>query len=165
MESTTQFLTFRLNKEIYAFDIFKVREVFYVKTITEIPQTPPFLKGVINLRGSVVSVIDMRSKFGMAPTELTEDTSIIILGLTIDDEPLLMGVMVDAVESVIDLAPDQITDPPQMGTHLKVEFITGMGIQDENFIIILNLERVFSMEELNLAHETPALAANLEETP
>lgn len=150
MSGPQQYLTFRLGKEVFALDILKVREVLDYKALTEIPQTPLFLKGVLNLRGSVVSVIDMRSKFGMESVAITKDTSIIILGVTIDGEATLLGAMVDAVEAVIALTADQITDPPNIGTRLKLEFIKGMGMQKDKFIIILDLDRVFSIEELNL---------------
>lgn len=151
---SAQFLTFRLDKEIFALDILKVREVLDFKALTEIPQTPDFLKGVINLRGSVVSVIDMRSKFGMPSAETDKDTSVIIMSLMIDGEETLLGALVDGVEAVIELKPEQITPPPNIGTRLKLEFIRGMGIRDDRFLIILDLDRVFSIEELNLVLES-----------
>jgi purine-binding chemotaxis protein CheW len=150
LSETNQYLTFKLSEEIYALDIGKVREVLEYTTITKVPRTPPFMRGVINLRGGVVPVIDMRLKFGMEKTEKTVNTCIIIAEITIDDETTILGALTDSVQEVIDLEPGQIEPAPRMGTRLNTEFIRGMGKRDGEFIIILDIDKVFSIEEIAL---------------
>lgn len=147
---TTQYLTFKLEEEIFALDITKVREVLDFTSITKVPRTPEFMRGVINLRGSVVPVVDLRLKFGMAKTEKTVNTCVIIVEVTVDHETTVLGALADSVQEVIDLGPDQIEPAPKIGTKLRTEFIRGMGKQDERFIIILDIDRVFSVDELAL---------------
>jgi purine-binding chemotaxis protein CheW len=148
---TTQYLTFKLDEEIFALDISKVREVLDFTTITKVPRTPEFMRGVINLRGSVVPVVDLRLKFGMAPTERTVNTCIIITEVTVDGETTVLGALADSVQEVMDLGPDHIEPAPKIGTRLNTEFIKGMGKQNEKFVILLDIDRVFSTEELFLA--------------
>ncbi|UFS68783.1 chemotaxis protein CheW [Geomonas sp. RF6] len=145
---TTQFLTFKLEDELFALDIGKVREVLDFTTITKVPQTPEYMRGVINLRGSVVPVVDMRLKFGMTGAEKTVNTCIIIVEVELDGETVVMGAMADAVQEVLDLEPDQVEPPPRIGTKLNTDFIRGMGKHGEDFIIILDIDKVFSAEEL-----------------
>ena len=145
---TDQFLAFMLEQEVFAFDISKVREVLEFDTVTKVPQTPEMMKGVINLRGSVVPVIDMRVKFGMSSTEKTVNTVIIIIEIDLDGESTMIGALVDSVKEVMDLDTDHIEPPPSIGTQLNTEFIRGMGKQDDQFIIILDIEKIFSSEEL-----------------
>ena len=145
---TTQYLTFKLAEEIYALDIAKVKEVLDFTEITKIPQTPEFMKGVINLRGGVVPVVDMRLKFGMSATEKTVNTCIIIVEISIDKETTVLGALVDSVQEVMDLEPGQIEPAPRIGTRLRTEFIRGMGKRDGHFIMILDIDKVFSADEL-----------------
>ncbi|MBT4267104.1 MAG: chemotaxis protein CheW [Deltaproteobacteria bacterium] len=145
---TNQYLAFKLEAEIFAFDISKVREVLEFETVTKVPQTPEMMKGVINLRGSVVPVIDLRIKFGMGEAQKTVNTVIIIIEIDLDDESTMLGVLVDSVKEVIDLDTDHIEPPPSIGTQLNTDFIKGMGKQDDNFIIILDIEKIFSSAEL-----------------
>ncbi len=147
---TTQYLAFRLDDEVFAFDISKVREVLEFSSITKVPQTPEMMKGVINLRGSVVPVIDMRLKFNMGETEKTVNTVIIIIEIDLDDETTMIGAMVDSVKEVMDLDAEHIEPPPKIGTKLNTEFIKGMGKQDGEFLIILDIERIFSSDELEM---------------
>ena len=147
---TTQYLTFKLGDEIFALDISKVREVLDFTTITKVPRTPEFMRGVINLRGSVVPVVDIKLKFGMPMTEKTVNTCIIITEVTVDGETMVLGALADSVQEVIDLEPDHIEPAPKIGTRLKTEFIKGMGKQGEHFIILLDIDKVFSTEELAL---------------
>ena len=147
-DDNTQYLTFRLNDEIFALGIDKVREVLDFTRITRVPQVPEFMRGVINLRGSVVPVVDMRLKFGMPKTEKTVNTCIIIVEIKLDEETTVLGALADSVQEVLDLEPDQIEPAPRIGTRLSTEFIRGMGKRDEQFIIILDIDRVFSSEEL-----------------
>ena len=148
---TSQYLTFKLEDEVFALDISKVREVLDFTTVTKVPQTPEFMLGVINLRGSVVPVVDMRLKFGLSRTEKTVNTCIIIVEVGIDGETTVLGALADSVQEVMDLEPDQIEPPPQIGTRLKTRFIKGMGRRDNHFIIILDIDRVFSADELAVA--------------
>ncbi len=146
----TQYLTFKLGDEVFALDISKVREVLDFTTITKVPRTPEFMRGVINLRGSVVPVVDIKLKFGMPMTEKTVNTCIIISEVTVDGETTVLGALADSVQEVIDLDPDHIEPAPKIGTKLKTEFIKGMGKQGEHFIILLDINKVFSTEELAL---------------
>jgi purine-binding chemotaxis protein CheW len=160
---TRQYLTFKLAEEVFALDISKVREVLDFTTITKVPRTPDFMRGVINLRGGVVPVVDMRLKLGMSRTEQTVDTCIIIVEVTLDDEVTVLGALADSVQEVFELEPEQIEPPPRIGTRLKTEFIKGMGKRDDHFIIILDIDKVFSSEELAIAGDT-AEDVQLEET-
>ena len=145
---TNQYLTFRLDGEVFALGIDKVREVLDFTEMTKVPQTPEFMRGVINLRGNVVPVVDMRLKFGLARTEKTVNTCIIITEIDLEGETTVIGALADSVQEVLDLEPDQIEPPPRIGTRLRTEFIKGMGKRDEQFIIILDIDRVFSSDEL-----------------
>jgi purine-binding chemotaxis protein CheW len=122
--------------------------------VTKIPQTPDFMLGVINLRGSVVPVVDMRIKFGMTATRATVNTCIIIVEIELDGESAVLGALADSVQEVLELGPDQIEPPPRIGSRLKIQFMKGMGHQGAQFIIILDIDKVFSAEELAMAQET-----------
>ena len=148
---TSQLLTFMLEDEVFALDISKVREVLDFTAVTKVPQTPDFMMGVINLRGSVVPVVDMRLKFGMTRTETTVNTCIIIVEIDIDGETTVLGALADSVQEVMDLDHNQIEPPPRIGTRLKTKFIKGMGKRENQFIIILDIDKVFSAEELIVA--------------
>ncbi|MCP4753918.1 MAG: chemotaxis protein CheW [Proteobacteria bacterium] len=150
---TSQYLAFKLEDEVFAFDISKVREVLEFNTVTKVPQTPDMMKGVINLRGSVVPVIDMRIKFGMGETEKTVNTVIIIIEIVLDEESTMIGALVDSVEEVMDLDSEHIEPPPSIGTRLNTDFIRGMGKQDGQFIIILDIEKIFSSDELEVVQQ------------
>ena len=152
--ATTQYLTFKLDDEVFALDIGKVREVLDFTSITKVPRTPEFMRGVINLRGSVVPVVDLRLKFGMARTEKTVNTCIIIVEVTVDNETTILGALADSVQEVMDLEPDHIEPAPKIGTRLSTEFIKGMGKRDNRFIIILDIDKVFSTSELALVQAT-----------
>ncbi|HEX8949188.1 MAG TPA: chemotaxis protein CheW [Dissulfurispiraceae bacterium] len=145
---TTQYLTFKLEEEVFALDISKVREVLDFTSITKVPQTPSFMRGVINLRGSVVPVVDMRLKFGMSKTERTVNTCIIIVEIALEGETTVLGALADSVQEVIELEPEAIEPAPRIGTRLKTEFIRGMGKRDSHFIMILDIDKVFSSDEL-----------------
>lgn len=149
--SSAQYLTFKLDDEVFALDITQVREVLDFTTVTKVPRTPDFMSGVINLRGSVVPVVDMRLKFDMTRTEKTVNTCIIIVEINIDGEKVILGALADSVQEVIELEPGQIEPPPRIGTRLNTEFIKGMGKRDEQFLIILDIDRVFSSDELAIA--------------
>jgi len=150
MTQTTQYLTFKLGDEVFALDIAKVREVLDFTTVTKVPRTPEFMRGVINLRGSVVPVVDLRLKFGMSRTENGVNTCVIITEVTVDGDTTVLGCLADSVQEVLDLDAEHIAPAPRIGTKLRTEFIKGMGKRDDRFIIILDVDRVFSADEISL---------------
>ena len=154
INETRQYLTFKLNNEIFGVDVAQVREILDCVKITKVPQTPGFMCGVINLRGSVVSVVDMNLKFGMSKTEKTVNTCIVVVEVTIDGSTTVIGALVDSVQEVFEIEPQNIEPAPKIGTKLKTEFIKGMGKRDDDFIIILDIDLVFSTEELEIVKNT-----------
>lgn len=144
-----QYLTFKLSDEIFAVEVAKVREILEYINITKVPRTPESMRGVINVRGSVVPVLDLRLKFGMSVTERSINTCIIVLEMYFEGETTILGALADSVQEVIELEPDQIEPAPKIGTQLKTEFIKGIGKRDNEFIMILDIDRVFSSEELD----------------
>lgn len=145
---TTQYLTFTLGAEVFAVDVARVREILEMPGITKVPQVPEFMRGVINLRGCVVPVIDLRLKFGMAETAQTVNTCIIVVEVAMAGENIVLGALADSVQEVIEMEPSQIEAAPHIGTHLNTEFIKGMGKHDGRFVMILDIDRVFSDAEL-----------------
>jgi len=148
VEMSNQYLTFTLDDEVFALEIAKVREVLEFNGVTKVPRTPEFMRGVINLRGSVVPVVDLKRKFGMGATERTVDTCVIITEVELEGDRAILGTLADSVQEVLDLEPGQIEPPPRMGTRLSTEFIRGMGKRDEQFLILLDIDKVFSADEL-----------------
>lgn len=153
INTTNQYLTFTLADEVFALDIGKVREVLEFSGVTRVPNMPEFMRGVINLRGGVVPVVDLRLKFGMSLTEKTVNTCIIIVDIMVDREKTVLGVLSDSVQEVMELDPEQIEPPPKIGSRLKTDFIIGMGKTNEQFVIILDIDRVFRTDELILTQE------------
>lgn len=147
-DDTNQYLTFTLARELYAIAVHSVKEVLEYTNVTKVPRTLDFMKGVINLRGSVVPVVDLRTKFGMAAVENTIATSIIVAEVSIADEAVVLGMIADSVQEVINLDPQDIEPPPRIGSRVDSEFIEGIGKQDDRFVIILAIDRVFSEFEL-----------------
>ena len=148
------YLTFTLDDELFSVEVSKVREVLDYTNITKIPRTPEYMRGVINLRGSVVPVIDLRLKFGMSKTENKRNTCIIVLEINSDDETIILGALADSVQEVYELEPDQIEPAPKFGTKFKAEFLRGMGKRDEKFLMILDIDKVFTCEELAIVQNT-----------
>jgi len=145
---TNQYLTFTLAEEVFAVDVARVREILEISSITKVPQVPDFMRGVINLRGCVVPVIDLRLKFGMPETAQTVNTCIIVVEVDMDGENIVLGSLADSVQEVIEMEPSQIEAAPHIGTHLKTEFLKGMGKHNEHFVMILDIDKVFSCAEL-----------------
>jgi purine-binding chemotaxis protein CheW len=163
IQETRQYLTFKLDEEIFAIDVAKVREVLDFTAITKIPRTPGFMSGVINLRGSVVPVVDLRLCFEMSKTTKTVNTCIVVVEVLLDGESTIIGALADSVEEVVDLEPEQIEPAPRIGTQVRTDFIRGMGKRDTQFVMILDIDKVFSAEELGaLQTENGKL---LEESP
>ena len=152
---STQYLTFKLGDEIFALDVAEVREILDFTTVTKVPRTPSFMRGVINLRGSVVPVMDLRLKFGMSATAQTVDSCIIVVEMSLEGDLIVIGVLADAVQEVIDLEPEQIEPAPRIGTNLNMDYILGMGKHNGTFMMILDIDRIF-----NDAEFLPDLAAN-----
>jgi len=148
-----QYLTFQLNNELFAFNVLRTNEVLEVPQITRIPGSSDAMIGVINLRGSVVPVVDLRKKLGMPQKEYTIDTSIIIIDTEYGDEKVTLGVLVDAAKQVIMLDESQLEPPPRVGMNLNIEYITAIGKHESGFIILLNSDRIFSEKELLAAVE------------
>lgn len=143
-----QYLTFKLEHEVFAIDVAKVREILEYNSVTKVPQTPDYMCGVINLRGSVVPVIDMRLKFAMQVTERTVNTCIIVVEVMCDEETIILGILADSVQEVLEILPDHIEPPPHIGTKIETSFIKGMGKIDNEFVIILDIDKIFSDDEL-----------------
>ncbi|HEY9766334.1 MAG TPA: chemotaxis protein CheW [Chroococcales cyanobacterium] len=151
---TSEYFSFTLGEEEFALEITKVREVLDYTTIFKIPRMPEFIRGVINLRGDVVPVVDLRLKLGMSPIEKTLNTCIVIVEVGMDDETIVMGVLVDSVQEVFTLDAGQIKPAPKLGTKLNTEFIRGMGKRGEKFLILLDINRVFTSKELEMVSQT-----------
>ena len=145
---TVQYLTFKLSDEVFALDVAKVREILEITNITKVPQTPDFMCGVINLRGSVVPVIDMRLKFGMSATEQTVNTCIIVVEVNMDGDTVVLGALADSVQEVVEMEPESIEEAPHIGTKLNTDFIRGMGKVGSRFVMILDIDKVFSSDDL-----------------
>ncbi len=146
--STEQLLTFTLDGERYAVPIAKVREVLEFTTCNRVPRTPEHVRGMINLRGNVVPVIDLRLKLGLSRTERTLDTCVIITEVTVDGDALVLGALADSVQEVIELDAAALVPPPRMGMRVDTRFIRAIGKREDHFLVILELERVLSDEEL-----------------
>ncbi|OQY60443.1 MAG: chemotaxis protein CheW [Desulfobacteraceae bacterium 4572_88] len=150
MSRNTQYLTFKLEDEVFALDVSQVREVLDLISITKVPRSPEFMRGVINVRGSVVPVVDLRLKFGMSRVEASLDTRIVVMEITLDGENTMLGALADSVHEVMELESGQIERPPRLGSRWRTEFIRGIGKSNGQFIIILDIDRVFSSDDLLL---------------
>ena len=146
---TNQYLTFKLQDEVFGLAIGKVREVLDFTTITKVPRTPEYMRGVINLRGSVVPVVNLHLKFGLPQSAKTVNTCIIIVEIDMEGEITILGALADSVQEVIDLEPNQIEPAPKIGTKLNTAFIKGMGKREDEFIILLDIDKVFSTDEIS----------------
>ena len=147
-EINTAKLTFKLDEEIFAVPVEQVMEIIEVSQITKIPQTPEYIRGVTNLRGNVLPVIETRMKFGMPSIKDTIDTCIIVMAVQMHEEEIQLGVLVDAVMEVTQFETNQIKDKPNIGKKYKSEFITGIANSDDRFILLLDVNKVFSSDEI-----------------
>ncbi len=144
-----KFLTFVLNDEVYGIEILKVREIIGLLDITNVPQTPDYMKGVINLRGKVIPVIDLRLKFSMPEGEHTQETCTIV----VEVDNTSIGIIVDRVSEVMEIKGDEIEDAPQFGHGIDTNFIMGLGKTKETIVILLDIAKVLSAEELAMVEE------------
>lgn len=148
--SPQQYLTFSLGGEVFALGILNVKEIIEFGNITEIPMMPAFIRGVINLRGAVVPVIDLSARFGGAASSVSRRTCIVIVELGEGEERQDLGVIVDAVNEVLEIPRSEIEPPPTFGAKIRADFIQGMGKVDGRFVIILNVDRVLSPQEITM---------------
>ena len=148
-DASGKYLTFLLDNEEYGLEILKVRELIGIMGITKVPQTPDFVEGVINLRGKVIPVIDLRSKFGLPRAEYNEATCIIVV-----DVGMLMGIIVDTVQEVHDISANNIEPPPNLGSAVDTDFILGMGKVNDGVKILLDIDKVLTSQELVALQET-----------
>ena len=153
-EQAGKYLTFNLGREIYGLQILKVQEIIGMMSVTHVPRTPGYIRGVINLRGKVIPVIILRSKFGMESAEDTERTCIIVVQVAWNNQNVTMGLIVDEVSEVVDIGGEQIEPAPSMGAAIDTAYILGMGKIGDNVVILLDVDRVLSSEELAQVHST-----------
>ncbi|MBC7923830.1 MAG: purine-binding chemotaxis protein CheW [Ferruginibacter sp.] len=152
--SLDSYLSFRLEDETFAVNVGKVLEILEVPHLTKVPRSPEYLRGVINLRGTVLPVIDTRVKFGLSATRFTVDTCVVVLNINVENDKLVIGALVDAVQEVLEIGEDQIKPSPSLGSKYQSEFIRGMVKMEEQFIMLLNIDRVFSTDELTVVKES-----------
>ncbi|NQZ21864.1 MAG: chemotaxis protein CheW [Colwellia sp.] len=150
--TTWQFLTFQQNTEVFGIDIRRIKEVLEIRDITPLPRSSEFMRGVINLRGQVVPVIDLKLKFGFEKTEFTVDTCIIILELKIEGDICFFGVLADSVNEVIDISDDDIAPPPKIGSNVDTAYIYGVGKIGKRFVVILDALNLCTFEEMDVIH-------------
>lgn len=153
-EEAVQYLTFKLDEESFATEISKVREVLEYTQVTPVPRSPEFMQGVINLRGSVVPVVDLRLQFGMTAVEPTVDSCIIIIEVNIEGTSTILGALADSVQEVIDFRPEQLEPAPSFGTRIDNDFVQHMGKLGDRFVIVLDMNKVFSLEQINRVEKT-----------
>ena len=147
-QETQQFLTFAVGGEEYAVSILKVREIIEFGIVTVVPNTPPWMRGVINLRGSVIPVVDLAVKFGLPASQAGKLSCVVILEVATGDDALVLGVLTDSVSQVLDFTADDIKPTPSFGTRVKPEYLLGMGVVGEKFNLILDVDKVLSVDEL-----------------
>lgn len=143
-----QYLTFQLGGETFAIEIARIREIIEFPGMTGVPMMPPFLRGVLNLRGSVVPVVDLSVRFGREETPIGPQTCVVILEIIHEEEVQLIGVLVDFVNEVVDIAASDIEPAPAFGSMLRPEFIAGMGKLNERFVVLLDVSGVLSIDEM-----------------
>jgi len=151
-----QYMTFKLGDELFAIDVVQVREVLEVSCITRVPTAPAYMRGVVNVRGQATPVVDLRLRFGLPPADDTVHTRIIVMELELDGEPAVLGGIADSVHEVIELDPSAIDPPPRIAMRWRADFIQGMGKRGADFLIILDVNAVFSSEEIALVRNTGA---------
>jgi len=154
-----QYLTFRVADAEYGVGILQVREIIEYDTITRVPLAPPAVRGVLNLRGSVVPVVDLAVKFGLPESTITKRSCVVVVECVLDGELTVMGVLCDAVSQVVDLTADDIEPPPAFGSRVRIEFLRGMGKLGEGFVLLLDLDRLLSTAEAAAATASVATAS------
>lgn len=153
-ETLNSYLSFKLGEEFFAAHVKNVLNILEMTKITKVPRAPDYMLGVINLRGTVLPVIDARIKFGIPATEYTVNTCIIVSEIQMDGESIHVGALVDSVQEVLEIEKDQIQPPPSIGSKYKSEFIKGMLKIDDDFIMLLDMDKVFSSDDLIMLKDT-----------
>lgn len=153
-----QYITFKLGDELFAINVGQVREVLDLSLITKVPTAPDYMRGVVNVRGKAIPVVDLRLKFGLPKAPDTVQTRIVVMELELDGEPVVLGGLADSVHEVIELEPSQINEPPRIGMRWKTELIQGMGKRGNEFIILLDIKQVFSSDASALVDSANAPA-------
>jgi purine-binding chemotaxis protein CheW len=159
--SLTSYLTFKLGDELFAASVSKVIEILEIPKITKVPRSPEFMRGVVNLRGNVLSVIDSRNKFGLPSVEDTVSTCIIVMNIQIENQEITLGLIADAVKEVVEIDKLTIQALPEIGSKYKSEFIEGMVKSGEQFIMILNIDLLFSGHEANIIQDVQELTTEV----
>ena len=148
--SVAQYLSFQVAGESYAVGVLQAREIIEYSTVTRVPHAPPAVRGVINLRGSVVPVVDLAIKFGLPASPIGRRTCVVIVECVIDGESLVMGVMADAVNHVLDLGPADIEPAPSFGTRVRTEYLKGMGKLEQGFVLLLDMDKLLTTDEASV---------------
>ena len=151
------YLTFFIRGEEYAAPILRVKEIIEYETVTRVPSTPAHVRGVINLRGAVLPVIDLAAKFGNGESAATRTTCIVVVETRVDGETLVVGLIADSVSEVVEIADEEIEEPPAFGTGVRVDFLAGMGKLDHKLVLVLDIDRVLSPVEIQQTIEAAAL--------
>lgn len=149
-----KYLTFKLAQEEYGLEILKVQEIIQMQSVTRVPRTPEYVRGVINLRGKVIPVIDLRRKFCLDTCTDTEKTCIIVVQILHADSLVVMGIIIDEVKEVLDIKAEDIENTPSFGSNISTEFILGMGKVNGSVKILLDIDKILSATELNLIDQT-----------
>jgi purine-binding chemotaxis protein CheW len=149
-EQTQQYLTFVLGGEVFAMGILAIKEIIEYAELTEVPMMPEYVRGVINLRGAVVPVIDLSVRFGKPSSPVTKRTCIVIIEIEARDERHVLGVVVDAVNAVMDIPPSDVEPPPAFGASIRTDFIRGMGKVNGKFVILLDVDHVLAADEMDV---------------
>ena len=145
-----KYLTFKLGEEVFGLEILKVQEIIGMMKVTEVPRTPEFIRGVLNLRGKIIPVIDLRLKFGMKPHEDTAKTCIIVVQVIRESKQFTMGILVDEVSEVLNILQEQIDEPPSFGASVNVEFILGIGKVAQKVVMLLDIEKVLTAGDMDI---------------
>jgi purine-binding chemotaxis protein CheW len=156
LRAISSYITFKLGDELFAIDVAHVREVLDLSEITRVPTAPPYMRGVVNVRGSAVPVVDLRHRFGLPPAADTVNTRIIVLELPLDGELTVVGGLADSVHEVLELERSQIREPPRIAMRWRADMIEGLGKKGEQFIIVLDIARVFSSNDALLVGDLAA---------
>ena len=161
----TQYLGFYVAEEEYAIGILRVREILEFDTVTRVPTTPPSIRGVINLRGRVVPVVDLAVKLGLPESPITKRTCVVVVEVDLEGERTVMGVLADAVSQVLDLPASEIEPPPPFGPRVRVDCLLGMGRAGKKFVLLLDIDKLLSTDELAVAAQAAEAAAAEGEPP
>jgi purine-binding chemotaxis protein CheW len=150
-----KYLTFQLGKEIYGLEILKVQEIIGMMSVTRIPKTPEFIRGVINLRGKVISIIELRRKFGMETKADTEKTCVVVVQVGENSHQITMGAVVDEVSEVLEIGTNQLEPPPKFGGNAKIDFILGIGKVGQKVVMLLDIDKVLTNRDMDLVDQAP----------